>query len=88
MEDVVLKHCLVVIEILTTVYIDDLNIWNEVQASKECDSLSLGLKICIPFVHLNALMIISHANKLLPILLQQISKASMLLILAQLFSLP
>ena len=66
-ENVVLEHCLVVIEIVTTVYINDLNIWNEVQASKEYESLSLSLKPYILFVHLNSHMIINHDNKSLSI---------------------
>ena len=44
-ENVVLKRCFVVIEIVTTLHIDDLNTWNEVQASKEYDNLPLSPKL-------------------------------------------
>ena len=65
-EDGLLEHCLAVIDMVTTVWIDDYNIWNEVQAHKEYVNLPLDSKVCIPFVHLNTPMIISHANKPLP----------------------
>ena len=60
-----LKYCLVVIAIVTTAYIGDFNLWNEVQASLEFNSLPLGSKLCILHVQLSTLMIIIHADKIL-----------------------